>query len=89
MYKVEEQKDKKEMIQCNIDEFNSMLLSKEDLTVVINRNEKSEFLFHEQPSYLTEKAKYIILNFKYGLAEATFTDKLDSNERNLNILEII
>lgn len=31
----------------------------------------------------------IFINFKNGLAEAKLTEKLDVNERNLNILEII
>lgn len=79
----------KQIIKCTIDEFNQMLLDKEYMTVVIKRNEKSDFLFHEQPSYLSKNTKYMILNFRYGLAEATFTEKLDQNERNLNILEII
>lgn len=83
------QETKKQILKCNIDEFNEMLLNKEYLIVAIKRNEKSEFLFHQQPNYLTENSKYIILNFMYGLADATFTEKLDQNNRNLNRLEII
>lgn len=83
------QEREKELIKCNVDEFNAMLLNKEYLIVAIKRNEKSEFLFQEQPKYLSENVKYIIFNFKYGLAEATFTEKLDNNDMNLSQLEIV
>lgn len=66
------------------------LLGSEYAIVVIKRNEKSEFLFENQPTWIVdEKTKYAILNLKFGLEKITFCNALTGNDRYNDTLEII
>lgn len=66
------------------------LLGKECAIVNIERNENTEFLFENQPSWIVnEGTKYATLNLKFGLDNIGFAEKLDGNDRTNDNLCIV
>ena len=71
------------------EEFNQLLKDKKYLLVSIKLNEKSNFLLENQPEYLTNNAKWAILNFAHGLESIYFAEFLSNNDEGLDRLEVI